>query len=306
MSDRERVEQAVKACYSTWSESYYSDYCTDAAGYPPVHYVILRRVLAEAGVSTLLDAGCGPASFLRELADSGMDLYGFDLTPEMIAEGKRVFSSLGLAPEHLWEGSVLDEQAYVPKSGNAPTAGAYDGVVCSGVLPHIAAEPDVLVHNLRNAVRPGGVVAVEARNALFALFTMNRYSMDFFVKDLIRSDVLEQRLAEAQRPQLREALELLKDRFRMDLPEVRTGSGDTPGYDEVLSRTHNPFELSALFRRSGFRDVRVLFYHYHCLPPMLAQALGDQFKIESLAMEDPEDWRGHFMASAFIVTGVRE
>jgi len=27
------------------------------------------------------------------------------------------------------------------------------------------------------------------------------------------------------------------------------------------------------------------------------------FLRESLAIEDPTDWRGHFMASAFIVTG---
>lgn len=306
MSGRKKIEHAVKACYSTWSENYYDDYCTEASAYPPVHYTILRRVLTEAGVSTLLDAGCGPASFLRELAGSGMDLYGFDLTPEMIAEGRRVFASLELAPDHLWEGNVLDTTAFTPTARRGPVAGTYDAVVCSGVLPHIAPETDAtVVNNLRDAVRPGGLVAVEARNSLFALFTLNRYSMDFFRSDLIRADALEQKLPPSQRPHLRDALHHLENRFRMDLPPVRTGSNASPGYDEVLSRTHNPFELSALFRRSGFCNVRVLFYHYHCLPPMLGQVMGEHFRNESIAMEDPEDWRGHFMASAFIITGVR-
>ena len=37
-----------------------------------------------------------------------------------------------------------------------------------------------MLANLRDAVRPGGLVAVEARNQLFALFTLNRYSRDLF------------------------------------------------------------------------------------------------------------------------------
>lgn len=306
MGNRDSIEQAVKACYATWSESYYSDYCSGGASYPPVHYALLQKLCAEAGASTLLDAGCGPASFLRGLAGSGMELYGFDLTPEMVSEGKRVFAGLGLDSARLWEGSVLDAGAYTPPVASASVAAGFDGVVCSGVLPHIAPEADaVVLENLCRAVRPGGLVAVEARNALFALFTLNRYSMDFFRESLIRVDALEQKLLPSQRAQLREALQELEHRFKMDLPPVRTGDAANPGYDEVLSRTHNPFELAALCRRTGLHDVRVLFYHYHCLPPMLAQFLGEPFLAESIAMEDPEDWRGHFMASAFIVTGVR-
>ena len=75
--------------------------------------------------------------------------------------------------------------------------------------------------------------------------------------------------------------------------------------DEVLSRTHNPFELQARFARAGFVDVKAHFYHYHCLPPMFEQAAPELFRQASIAMEDPADWRGHFMASAFFVTGIR-
>ena len=33
--------------------------------------------------------------------------------------------------------------------------------------------------------------------------------------------------------------------------------------------------------------------------------MPELFRQASLAMEDPEDWRGHFMASAFLVVGRR-
>jgi hypothetical protein len=72
-----------------------------------------------------------------------------------------------------------------------------------------------------------------------------------------------------------------------------------------LSRTHNPLVLKERFAAAGFREVQLLFYHFHCLPPMLEPALPALFRRESLAMEDPHDWRGHFMASAFILAGRR-
>lgn len=92
----------------------------------------------------------------------------------------------------------------------------------------------------------------------------------------------------------------------MDLPPVRTGKGGEPGYDEVVSRTHNPFVLRRQIEAAGFEDVRVLFYHYHALPPMFEATMPAFFREMSLAIEDPEDWRGHFMASAFIVAARRK
>jgi hypothetical protein len=91
----------------------------------------------------------------------------------------------------------------------------------------------------------------------------------------------------------------------MDLPPIRTGKEGEPGYDQVLSRTHNPLLLSQQFANTGFKNVRTLFYHFHCLPPMLQSRFPDFFRAESLAQENPEDWRGYFMASAFLIAGER-
>ena len=97
----------------------------------------------------------------------------------------------------------------------------------------------------------------------------------------------------------------LDERFRLDLPPARTGDAGEPGYDEVLSRTHNPFLLRQQALEQGLTDVEVLFYHYHALPPMLEGAAPDLFRRASLAMEDPRDWRGHVMASALVLVGRR-
>jgi SAM-dependent methyltransferase len=295
---REAVEASVKQCYATWGPTYYEDYYGPKAPYPPVHRELIRRLLREASVATVLDAGCGPASFLRELLDDGLDVYGFDLTPEMVQEARRVLAGKGVPGDHVWEGSVLSADAFRPPR-------RFDAAVCVGVLPHVPAESDGLViRNLRDAVKPGGLGVLEARNALFALFTLNRYSAEFFREELIREEQLRAR-AGGEAGALDGALHELGQRFRMDLPPVRTGKAGEPGYDEVLSRTHNPLVLREEFAAAGFADVRVLFYHYHCLPPMLQSAVPELFRRESLAMEDPHDWRGYFMASAFLLTGRR-
>ena len=271
------LEARIRACYSTWSRSYYDEYYGKDASYPPVQRELVKELLRDAGATSLLDAGCGPASLLRELAGDELRLAGFDATPEMVAEARRV---LGDRAE-LWEGSVLDPEAFRPGA-------LYDAAICVGVLPHVPPEADAqVVASLRDAVVPGGLVVAEARNQLFALFTLNRYTYELFRDELIRTDD-EERLA------------ALRELVRMDLPPVRRGKQGEPGYDEVLSRTHNPFELRAAFEAAGLGDVRTLFYHYHDVPPLLGPSAE-----ASLALEDPLDWRGHFMASAFLVAGRR-
>lgn len=302
-ADEKASAAAIRSCYSTWAETYFADYYQSNEAYPPVHQKLIHDLIGTSGAKTLLDAGCGPASMLCGLADLGIDLYGFDLTPEMVAEARKVMVGHGVAPTHIWQGSVADPAAFRAPSGGPAV---FDAAICIGVVPHVPPALDnQVIANLRDAVRPGGLVAVEARNQLFALFTLNRYSYEFFLNELIDREALNKR-AGVDTAALDRAFETFAARFRTDLPPIRKGKVGEPGYDEVLSRTHNPLVMKEHFAASGFADVRVLFYHYHCLPPMLEAGMPDLFRAGSLAMEDPQDWRGHFMASAFIVAGRRK
>jgi hypothetical protein len=227
-----------------------------------------------------------------------MDLYGFDLTPEMVTEARRVLGEKGVNPVNIWQGSVTD-----PASYRAAGDKAFDAAICIGVLPHVPAEADsVVIANLRDCVRPSGLVVIEARNQLFALFTLNRYSYELFADDLI-GQPRSQKMPDTTT--LQSAFAELRTHFSMDLPPIRKGNDGKPGYDEVLSRTHNPLVLSRAFGKAGFTNVRTLFYHFHCFPPMLQPRFPEFFREESLAREQPDDWRGYFMASAFLVAGER-
>jgi SAM-dependent methyltransferase len=262
------------------------------------------KLLREAKVKNILDAGCGPASFLRDLTNEKLDLFGFDLTPEMVVEARRVLAEHGVPENHIWEGSVLSSESFRSPEQKAKL---FDAAVCVGVLPHIPQQADTeVIANLHGSVKKNGLVILEARNQFFALFTLNRYSYQFFADELIRVDDARKKAGE-NLSQLDNALSKMQSQFRMDMPPIRKGKVDEPGYDEVLSRTHNPLVLKEQFEDAGFRDVQLYFYHYHALPPLYGTQMQEFFRTESVAMEnDPQDWRGYFMASAFLLTGRRK
>jgi SAM-dependent methyltransferase len=301
--DHQKIEDPIKKCYSTWGSTYYNDFYTENASYPPVHRDMIKTLLCEANAQSVLEAGCGPASLLRYFADLHIELYGFDLTPEMLAEGKRVFQEMGLDPDRLWQGSVLDPASFRQPTGKNPP---FDAAICTGVFPHIPADQDIrVIKYLHDAVPPGGLVIIEARNQFFSLFTLNRYSHQFFMNDLIRIEDLKKKAAD-KTPQLEKAMDQLTKQFRTDLPPIQKGKSGEPGYDEVLSRTHNPLVLKEQFENTGFKDVKILFYHFHCIPPMFSNEIKEFFLQESIAMEkNSSDWRGFFMASAFLLAGKR-
>lgn len=292
------VEQTVKRCYSTWGTSYYADYYGADAPYPPVHLDLVKNLVGSWNAKRLLDAGCGPASMLRHLNEPGRASFGFDLTPEMVAEAKLVVASQGVDASHVWEGSIADRASFAAPDGRAD----YDCIVSCGVMPHIpeSLEDDVIA-NLGASLRDGGRVILEGRNELFSMFTLNRYTHEFFLKQLLPLEAMRAYKG-GEGENLDAALTQVEKMFRTDLPPVRKGKQDEPGYDEVLSRTHNPLLMQARFQKAGFTNVEILYYHFHCLPPMVSGHVPKLFRDVSLQMEaNPRDWRGLFMASAFFI-----
>jgi hypothetical protein len=68
----------------------------------------------------------------------------------------------------------------------------------------------------------------------------------------------------------------------MDLPPLRSGNATAPGYDEIVSRQHNPFELREIFAAAGFSEINTHFQHFHALPPMFSSLMSKEFKTASL------------------------
>jgi hypothetical protein len=91
---------------------------------------------------------------------------------------------------------------------------------------------------------------------------------------------------------------ILDGRLAVDLPPVRRRD-DGFGYDEVLSRFHNPFELSDVVREEGITDLKLHWYSYHPTPLMIAGQFDPrEYRQAQTDLEQDGSWRGMLMCSS--------
>jgi len=291
---KNNIHNKIKECYSTWSKSYYNDYYKSTKNYPAIHIDIVKSLLKKNKIKNVLDIGCGPASMLREISNRKLSCFGFDFTEEMIIEGKRILKKLNLDENNVWVGSATKKKDYYVKKKK------YDSVISFGVFPHLNnQEENKVIKNSYEILKKNGIILIEARNSLFSLFTQNRYTSEFLRNNLIK---IEPSIKE-ENDNLKKIFNRIEDKLFMNQPFIRKGKKGMPGYDQVLSKTNNPFLMEEKFRRIGFKNIQTYFYHYHIVPPVYQKFLPKTFIKRSLKIENPLDWRGYFMASAFITFG---
>jgi SAM-dependent methyltransferase len=220
----------------------------------------------------------------------------------MVEKARTNFAENGLSPENIIFGDIQDPITYSPLL----RAGQFDALLAMGVLPHVQNEEYVL-KNMKNLVKPNGRVFIEFRNKLFSLFTFNRYTYEFIMEDLL----------DGVSPQLKSIVSKnLKDRLQMNLPTPRMTSasanvndssadGEVIGYDAILSKFHNPFEMIDLFEKIGFKESKLHWYHYHPAMPNLSEEDPQLFRDEALKLEhNNSNWKGMFLCSAFVIEAV--
>jgi 2-polyprenyl-3-methyl-5-hydroxy-6-metoxy-1,4-benzoquinol methylase len=268
----------------------------DTSAEYPANYFRLQTLvnrLASLGARRVYEVGVGEGTPLLTLAGMGIEVAGCDISEAMVEQAKMRVEQAGLPSSTVSWGDIQDSTTFAHQLNNGPL----DAVIAAGVLPHVAND-SLFLQNVSMLLRPGGTALVEFRNKLFSLFSFNSKTKEFIVEDLLRDvdPVVTQVVADD-----------LEQRLAMDQPRVRATIGDAsedaaPGYDAILSKFHNPFELVDTFRRNGFVDARIHWYHYHPAPPMLESILGDAFRRAAFALEhDPSDWRGYFLCSAGVV-----
>jgi 2-polyprenyl-3-methyl-5-hydroxy-6-metoxy-1,4-benzoquinol methylase len=290
---------SVADYYNSSAETYHRQYQREnlaSHGEYPANYFrlqILVQRLSALRLKSVYEVGVGEGTPLATVASMGIRVAGCDIAKAMVEKAKETFITHGLPPDVIQWGDIQDSTTL----GNQLVDGAFDAVIAAGVLPHVANDRLVLA-NMGMLIRDGGRLFVEFRNKLFSLFTLNRYTKEFMLDDLLRDVPADVKDVVAQE---------LDKRVAVDQPPLRLVSddGSAPGYDAILSKFHNPFELTHLIECSGFKDVRIHWYHYHPAPPMLEAKLGSGFRKAAMALEHEGSWRGYFLCSAGVVEAVK-
>ena len=303
MSKKSRDEDGIRKYYDAVAETYYQQYRREnlyniSLDYPGNYFrlQLLLRSFTGKNIQKVIEVGVGDGTPLAMMARSGMEVWGFDFSEKMVAKAQEAMKKIGLEPERIFWGDIQDPLTFTHVLENGP----FDGVIAMGVMPHVEND-DLVLDNMSSLLRPGGSIFVEFRNKLFSLFTFNRYTADFILNDLLKG--VDHQVKEC-------VAKDLATRLRMDMPPLRERAAEdpeAPGYDAVLSKFHNPFEAIELFKRHGFQDITLRWYHYHPAMPYLEGEMPELFRREAVRLEhEVSGWRGFFLCSAFVIEAVKE
>ena len=135
-SDEDLVQRMVKTYPERFGDAYWALFTAHVAPSLPPRPV-------------MIDLGCGPGLFLRGLGERypTASLYGYDVTPAMIAHGRQL-SGAGAKPT-----LALHDVAVEPLPH---AAGTVHLVAMSSVL-HVVDEPLPVLAEIRRVMAPGGI-----------------------------------------------------------------------------------------------------------------------------------------------------
>jgi len=280
---------------STYADQYDESKIWTNAEYPANFFrlKLVRRILADAGVTSLYEHGVGDATPLVTIAGDGIRVAGNDVSPEMVKFARANMIRHGLDPESI---NLLDVQSHDSIDIERTRAGSFDAVMALGVIPHVE-DDRWFVSSMDKFLDPGGRLLLQFRNSMFSMFTFNRLTKEFVMDELL-PEVPES---------IREIVSAdLDQRLAVDKPPKRTRpTGD--GYDEILSKFHNPFELSEIVKSFGYKDLQFHWYNYHPAYPMLAGSIDPKvYRQAQMDLEGDTSWRGMFLCSAGLIQAVKE
>jgi 2-polyprenyl-3-methyl-5-hydroxy-6-metoxy-1,4-benzoquinol methylase len=279
---------------STYADQYDETKIWTNEEYPANYFrlKLVRRILADAGVTSLYEHGVGDATPLVTIAGDGIRVAGNDVSPEMVKFARANMIKHGLDPEAI---NLLDVQSPDSIDIERAKAGSFDAVMALGVIPHVD-DDRWFVASMDKFLEPGGRLLLQFRNSMFSMFTFNRLTKEFVMDELLPG------VPESVRQIVSADLD---QRLAVNKPPKRTRpTGD--GYDEILSKFHNPFELSEIVKSFGYKDLQFHWYNYHPAYPMLAGSIDPKvYRQAQMYLEGDASWRGMFLCSAGLIQAVK-
>ncbi len=135
-SDEDLLQRMIKTHPERFGPPFWSFFTSHVAPYVPPRPVVI-------------DLGCGPGLFLRDLGERypGASLYGYDVTPAMIAYGQQM-SNTGAKPTF-----VLHDVSREP----LPHASGTVNLVSISSVLHVLDEPLPVLAEIRRVLAPGGI-----------------------------------------------------------------------------------------------------------------------------------------------------
>lgn len=289
----------VKAHYDGSAPTYHEQYDPNLihtnAEYPSNFYRLEKviDVLTRVGATSVYELGSGEATPLIRIHKAlDIAVAGNDISPEMVRLGHENLKRHGLDPSLL---TLLDIEDRAAISNEQSLRGHHDAVMALGVIPHVA-DDSWFVEAMSGFLKPHGTLLLQFRNSMFSMFTFNRLTKEFILDELLSP--VPQKFKDAV------AVDL-DQRLAVDKPPIRRRE-DGHGYDEILAKFHNPFDLADVVQSHGYSNIRFHWYNFHPTYPMIAGQFDPaEYREAQIALESDNSWRGMFLCSAGFIEATK-
>lgn len=272
-------------------------YALDERGLPPDPAWYRRRLYQEFAGRTrpnsLLDIGCGGGWTVLDALELGLNARGIEPVAELAGFGQKLLQERGHDPKRIAQDD-LASCAVMP-------ANSEDCIALLSVLPHVPrANWDQVHRDMARLLRPGGRFTAAYRNELFDLYTFNSLTLEFYDRTLWDNPACSALRTNEQLARLKGLV------TNPDQPGPYFTAAKDKSFGNLDRMKSNPLTMPAYFKQFGLTVERIRFYHFHCVPPLLAKDLPEFRTINhQLELTMSDDWRGHFMAAMFVVEAVK-
>jgi len=246
---------------------------------------IFISLLKKYKPKKIIDAGCGAGLPLIKIKKLGFNINGYDKSKNMVLEAKKNLKINKLNEKLIKEGN-FENPLHIKNN-------SIDCILGMGSFYYSKHFVKTLKIQ-RKKLKKNGHLIFSLRNKLFDIATLNNYSLKFFsnIYEIKKFDITTKK----------KFLNLFKgysERKKFKLKNIDDRN--------VYSLTHNPLTLQEDFLdKVGLELKGIFFYHYHSLPPVFENIETNKFRKESWKIEDPQDWRGFFIASSFVIDCIKK
>ena len=240
---------------------------------------IFLNLLKKHKPENIVDAGCGAGMPLIHIKKKGFNITGYDKAKNMIQEAQDNLKNNKLSPDLVF----YDDFENPKKIKN----NSVDCILGMGTF-YYSSNVNKTLLNQRKKLKKNGRLIFSLRNKLFNIATLNNYTKDFL------NEIYE---VESLKKEWGKEYDNLTKNFS-DRKKNKSKNIDESG---VYNFTHNPITITSEMAKLGLRVDGIYFYHFHALPPVFENFDQLYYRKISWQIENPEDWRGFFLASAFVV-----
>lgn len=220
----------------------------------------------------ILDFGCGDAVHFPYFLKHGVNIFGYDICPEIVEFGKDRMKAIGQREDIVSIGGV-ELLKNIPKN-------SLDAVLSFNVLAYLTSkEEKEFYKQTARILKPGGYLAVSHSNELFDMFSLNKYTVDFFNTHLVRGG--------AHKSKIKTLLTKRNEPRKITAYNVR----------------ENPLSYKFKLKQYGLKEIRQEFSNLHIAPPTLLS--GKKYP-DTLHYKDFEKWKLMFTCSTYMSLSIKE